>query len=340
MYVYFLKQNKPFLNNMKKVFRIVLYVFGAIILLVTGLLTYVKTALPDVGSAPQITIKATPERIERGRYLSNSVSVCMDCHSTRDWSRFSGPADSTSWGKGGEIFDQKFGFPGIFYSKNITPAALSSWTDGEIYRAITSGVSKDGSALFPVMPHPNYGKMATEDIYSIIAYLRTLAPIENNVPESKPDFPMNFIINTIPSKAEPHAIPDKKAQVAYGKYLLNAAACAECHTKQDNGRKIAGMEFAGGFEFPITGGILRSSNITPDAETGIGDWNEAAFINRFKMYADSLYTPAKVSPTEYNTIMPWMMYAKMTREDLGAIYAYLKTVKPVSNNVEKFTSKK
>jgi len=51
------------------------------------------------------------------------------------------------------------------------------------------------------MPYPNYGRMDKEDIYSMIAYIRSLAPIENEVPESKPDFPMNFIINTIPVKA-------------------------------------------------------------------------------------------------------------------------------------------
>jgi mono/diheme cytochrome c family protein len=325
---------------MKKISRIVLYIFIGVLVLVGGLLTYVKNALPDVGAAPEIKITATPALIERGEYLANSVAVCMDCHSTRDWSNFAGPADTTTWGRGGEIFDQQFGFPGAFYSKNITPAGIGSWTDGEVYRAITSGVSKDGSALFPVMPHPNYGKMATEDIYAIIAYLRTLKPIDNNVPQSVADFPMNFIINTIPAKASPQAIPDTANKVEYGKYLLNAAACSECHTKQEKGQKIPGMELAGGFEFPIATGTVRSSNITPDNETGIGDWSESAFINRFKMYGDSSYTPAKISAGEFNTVMPWIMYASMKREDLAAIYAYLKTVTPVKNNVVKFTTKK
>ncbi|WP_018342319.1 c-type cytochrome [Cytophaga aurantiaca] len=325
---------------MKKILRIVLYIFIGVLVLVTGLLTYVKTALPNVGPAPEIKIASTPALVERGRYLAHSVSACMDCHSTRDWSRFAGPPDTTTWGKGGEAFDQRFGFPGAFYSRNITPAGIGSWTDGEVYRAITSGVSKDGSALFPVMPHPNYGKMATEDIYAIIAYLRTLKPIDNKVAQSIPDFPMNFIINTIPAKATPQAIPDTASKIEYGKYLLNAAACAECHTKQEKGQKIAGMDFAGGFEFPIATGTVRSSNITPDKETGIGDWSETAFINRFKTYADSSYTPAKVSAGEFNTIMPWTMYATMKREDLAAIYAYLQTITPIKNNVVKFTTKK
>lgn len=326
--------------SMKKKLRIVLFIVVGILVLVTGLLSYVKVAFPNVGPAPEIKITSTPALIERGRYLANSVSACMDCHSTRDWSKFAGPPDTTTWGKGGEIFDQKFGFPGAFYSKNITPAGIGTWTDGEVYRAITSGVSKDGSALFPVMPHPNYGKMATEDIYAIIAYLRTLKPINNTVPQSVPDFPMNFIINTIPVKPNPQAIPDTASKIAYGQYLLNAAACAECHTKQSKGQKVPGMDYAGGFEFPIATGVVRSSNITPDKETGIGYWSEEAFINRFKMYADSNYTPATVGPNEFNTIMPWSMYASMKREDLAAIYAYLQTVAPAPNMVVKFTPKK
>ncbi|MGN6646615.1 MAG: c-type cytochrome [Cytophaga sp.] len=325
---------------MKKTFRIIVYVLAAIVVLIAGLLTFVKTALPNVGPVPKLTIKATPEMVQRGKYLANSVNVCMDCHSTRDWSRFAGPADPATWGKGGEAFTQIYGFPGAYYSRNITPAGIGNWTDGEIYRAITSGVSKDGSALFPVMPHPNYGKMATEDVYAIIAYLRTLKPIENNIPPSVSDFPMNFIINTIPKPAAPQAIPDKKDKVEYGRYLLNAAACGECHTKQEKGQKIAGMDFAGGFEFPINTGIVRSSNITSDKETGIGDWSEEAFVNRFKMYADSSYAPHKIESNGFNTTMPWLMYAQITHEDLTAIYAYLQTTTPVKNTVEKFTPKK
>jgi hypothetical protein len=99
------------------------------------------------------------------------------------------------------------------------------------------------------------------------------------------------------------------------------------------------MDYADGFKFPMTGGMVCSANITSDKETGIGDWSEEAFINRFKMYADSSYIPAKVSTTDFNTIMPWMMYATMKREDLAAIYAYLETTTPVKNKVERFTKK-
>lgn len=324
---------------MKKIFRILGYSLLFLIICFTFLLAYLKTELPNVGEAEDIKIEPTPERIARGKYLANCVTVCVDCHSTRDWNKFSGPPVKGTLGKGGETFDQKFGFPGSFYSKNITPAGIGNWTDGELLRAISSGVTKNGKAIFPVMPHANYGRMDKEDLFSIIAYLRTLNPIENNVKDAEPDFPMNIIINTIPRKAHFSVLPSKTNIVAYGAYLFNAAACAECHTKQDKGKPIAGMELAGGFEFPLfSGGVVRSSNITPDKETGIGTWTEEAFIYRFKPYADSSYTPQDIKKGTFNTVMPWSMYGKMKEEDLKAIFAYLKTVKAINNNVTKFSN--
>jgi mono/diheme cytochrome c family protein len=184
--------------------------------LIVGLLAYVKLGLPNVGEAPDITIEATPERIKRGEYLANAVCVCMDCHSQRDWTKFAGPPVEGTWGQGGEIFNQDFGFPGSFVSKNITPFGIKNWTDGEVFRAITTGVNKDGKALFPIMPYMQYGQMDQEDLYSIIAYIRTLKPIEKANEESHPDFPMNFIINTIPTKQATTTRPDKANKIAYG----------------------------------------------------------------------------------------------------------------------------
>ncbi|MDQ5929465.1 MAG: hypothetical protein QG594_1244 [Bacteroidota bacterium] len=310
---------------------------------VTGigiLFLYIGFALPDVGEAPYLKIDKTEARIKRGEYLANSVSVCMDCHSTRDWSQFSGPLVPGTLGKGGEVFNQKMGFPGAFYAKNITPDGIGEWTDGELLRAIASGVSKTGKALFPVMPHPNYGKMDKEDLISIIAYLRTLKTIKNKVPESRPDFPMNFIIKTIPTAATFSKKPKVTDQIKYGGYLFNATSCTDCHSKQEKGTKIAGMELAGGFEFPLpTGGIVRSANITQDKTTGIGNWTEAMFVKRFKIYAAKTYISPKIENGNFNTVMPWKMYANMKTEDLKAIYAYLKTIEPIKNKVVKFSKK-
>jgi hypothetical protein len=113
----------------------------------------------------------------------------------------------------------------------------------------------------------------------------------------------------------------------------------ECHTQVDNGQIIPALAYGGGREFPLPGAAtVRSANITPDPETGIGKWTPEAFVQRFKVYADSSYVPPVVKPGEFNTIMPWMMYATMTEKDLRAIFAYLKTVKPISHAVVKYTA--
>ncbi|HSD13666.1 MAG TPA: c-type cytochrome [Flavobacterium sp.] len=310
-----------------------LFVIAAVLLA----MIYVKTALPNVGDAQVMKVVATPEKIERGRYLANHVTICIDCHSKRDWSKFSGPIVTGTIGMGGELFDQKFGFPGSYYSKNITPSGISGYTDGELYRAITTGVNKDGAAMFPVMPFHNYGKMDPEDIKAIIAYVRTLAPIENKVPESSSDFPMNFIINTIPQKAIPSKRPDPKNTVAYGEYLATASSCIDCHTQFEKGEFVAGAEFAGGREFPFPdGSIVRSANITPHP-SGIGDLSKESFIALFKSREDFSKLQSGIKPGEYNSIMPWTMFGGMKNEDLAAIYDYLKTLKPIEKKVEKFT---
>jgi mono/diheme cytochrome c family protein len=323
---------------MKTFFKIASIVLVILVVIIVGALTYIKAALPNVGDPPDLKVDATAERIARGKYLANSVNVCMDCHSTRDWSKFSGPIKPGTNGKGGERFDHTLGFPGIYFSKNITPAGISRYSDGELFRVITTGVNKEGHAMFPVMPYPYYGKMDEEDIFSIIAYLRTLDPIENAVEPSVSDFPMNFILNTIPAKGEPTKRPDPSDELASGAYLVNAAGCIECHTKAEQGQIDRTMAFAGGRDFQMPdGSIIRSSNITSDIETGIGNYTKEAFIQRFKMYADSAYVAPGVAPGEFNTIMPWTMYATMTTQDLGAIYTYLKTIDPIKNKVVKFT---
>ena len=105
---------------MKKALKVSGIVLLFLLIVVGGLVSYVKVALPNVGDAQVLKINYSQERVERGKYLANNVTVCMDCHSTRDWNKFSGPLMPGTLGKGGELFDQKFGFPGAYYSRNIT----------------------------------------------------------------------------------------------------------------------------------------------------------------------------------------------------------------------------
>ena len=93
--------------------KIGLWILSIIIALIGTSVIYLKFVLPNVGNAPVLNVEMTNERIARGEYLANHVTVCIDCHSTRDWSRFSGPPMPGTFGKGGDVFNQKFGFPGV-----------------------------------------------------------------------------------------------------------------------------------------------------------------------------------------------------------------------------------
>jgi hypothetical protein len=325
---------------MKKLLKFALYAFAAGLLVFSVVILYVLYFLPRV-AVENIKIDSTPERVERGKYLAENVAQCLDCHSTRDWSKFSAPAVPGTEGKGGEVFDRTMGFPGSYYAPNITPFHLKDWSDGEVFRAVTSGVSRDGRALFPIMPYPSYGKMDREDVYAIIAYIRTLAPIENTPPASRSNFPMNIIINTIPSASSFSPKPAPSDTINYGKYLVNAASCAECHTPATRGQIIEEKIFSGGRFFDTQGGTIVSKNITPDRATGIGAWTEKDFITRFKAFEKAEhYAAENLKIGDFNTIMPWSNYAKMTDADLAAMYAYLMSVKPISNKVEKSFIKK
>ena len=145
------------------------------------------------------------------------------------------------------------GFPGSLVSRNITPSALASWSDGEIVRAFTEGVSRDGTPLFPLMPYSMYGRhMAQEDAQAVVAYLRTIPPRTQQIAERHLQFPLPLVVRTMPAKATaPATHPDPSDRIAYGGYLVEIAACAECHTPIDSDHApIPGMRLAGGAGVP------------------------------------------------------------------------------------------
>lgn len=324
---------------MKKILKPLAYLAVIVVIVVFAVISYVLMALPDVGPPENIKVELTPQRIAHGKYLAMNVLQCVDCHSKRDWTKLAAPIDTTALGGGGELFDEAgAGFPGEVYVPNITPYKLAGWTDGELFRAITTGQRKNGDAIFPLMPWPYYSKLDREDIYDVIAYIRSLKPIKADYPKSKLEFPLNIIVHTMPKKAELGSRPDPKDTLKYGAYLVQASACMECHSQDDKGKLLPGLEFAGGRAFKINGGTVRSANITPDEATGIGKWTKEMFVAKFKSFSDR-NTAVSVKPGEFQTIMPWYGYAGMGDNELGAVYTYLRTLKSVNNNVTKFSLK-
>ncbi len=300
---------------------------------------YFVSAYPNVPPAREVTLPSDPESLARGKYLAENVALCTDCHATRDWTKFAGPVDPAKRGQGGERFDRETaGLPGSIHAPNITPFGIGAYTDGELVRAVTTGVARDGRALFPIMPYLNYGRLDESDVHAMLAYVRSLAPIERSVPSRSLDVPLNLIVRTIPQPAAFAPRPLADDRVAYGKYLVTAAACVDCHTPIEQGQRVPDMDFAGGMEFghPTLGYRVRSANITPDATSGIGQWTEQQFVDKFKAFETPDPRPLTDAEQRQQTSMPWSRYGGMTREDIGAIYAYLRTVKPVLHRVDKW----
>ncbi|RPI18056.1 MAG: cytochrome C [Ignavibacteriae bacterium] len=325
---------------MRKFLKIIGILLVVVVVLLTAGYVYLTTALPNVGPPPDLKVNATPQMIERGKYLAVGPAACIDCHSDRDFTKYSGPVVPGTEGKGGQDLGKDFGGDaGFVPARNITSdkeTGIGNWTDGEIYRAITMGVDKHGDPLAPMMPYTAFGTQLDEsDILAIIAYIRTLPPVKNVVPPKKLNFPLSLIVRTIPDKPKFIKLPPAANNIETGKYL--SAACIICHTKMDKGQPDMAKQFAGGNSFPLpSGGYSITSNITPDMETGIGKWTKDEFIKKFKSYATPEGHNIPVKRDEANTVMPWTQFASMTESDLGALYDYLRTIPPINNKIEKF----
>ena len=288
------------------------------------------TWLPRSAPPSAETVEITPARLARGDYLFNAVLGCPVCHSERDFSRFGAPPvpplgggrACAEAGKPLPGLAEAGGLPGTICFRNITPHAsgIGAWSDGEVLRAIREGINRDGNALFPIMPAFIYRNLSDEDTRSVLTYVRSLEPVDNSLPATAVNFPVNWLIRLLPQPVDgPVTHPDAADPVAYGRYLATVARCAFCHSPRDAASRqpIDGLELSGGVAFFGRDGEFYSTNLTPHAN-GLGNLSRAAFIALFRREADP-------SRTELN-LMPWTYFAKLTDADLAAIYAYLQSV--------------
>jgi mono/diheme cytochrome c family protein len=331
---------------MKAFLKIVLGIALLAVVLLGGGVSWLALRRPAQQPPLARRIEATPQRVARGEYLVHHVADCVGCHSDHHLDRFGFPVKAGTIGQGGFPFTKELGLPGVVCAQNITPdreTGIGSWTDGEILRAIREGVDRNGDALFPMMPYTDYHDMSDEDAKSVVTYLRTLTPVKNSVPKKQIDFPVNLFVKFAPKPVTaPKATPDDaKDHHAYGQYLVTIGGCVECHTPHDDkGQRLAGQEFSGGWEMRGPWGRVRTANLTPHPATFVGRSTKAEFIGRFKSFAGFNETTAPKAGPGSNTVMPWLAFAGMTDQDLGAIYDYLRTVKPVQNAVVTFPDRK
>lgn len=269
----------------------------------------------------------TPARLERGRYLVENVADCFGCHSDVDWKNTGLPRPGTEGG-GGLVPDEQIPFK--VYAPNISPdpdTGAGTWTDEQFERALRQGIGRDDRPLFPFMPYFFFRNLSNEDLASIIVYIRSIPAVRNKVPRTEWPEDLKQIYEPLPPLTTPMPQPDFSNLVKRGEYLVTIAGCAGCHTPVDEKlMPLPGMEFAGGAPLHGPWGRVASANITPDP-SGISYYDEVFFLKTIRS--------GRVGGVrELNHIMPWKHFRHMTDEDLKAIFAYLRTLKPVKHRVD------
>jgi mono/diheme cytochrome c family protein len=315
---------------MKRLGRVVLIAVVAVVVLLAAAITFTIGWRPFLGpKARALTgrkFESTPQRLARGHYLVTSIG-CFFCHSEHDWTKRAQPILPGREGVGELV--PFLDLPGRVIAPNLTPdpqTGAGDWTDDQLAHAIREGIGHDGRALFPMMPYERYQHMSDEDLASVIVYLRSLPPVHHELPATALIFPVKYLIRSAPQPVTaPVRGPDPSDRLAWGKYMVTIAGCEDCHTPNNHGQEIPGMSFAGGMVLKTARSQAAAANITQDA-SGIPYYDEAVFLKVMRT--------GYVGARELSPIMPFNVYGNMTDDDLKAIFAYLRTVKPVRHVVD------
>lgn len=251
-------------------------------------------------------------RVERGRYLTESIVACGNCHTPQGPD---GPLPGMALAGGLKIEEKPF----TAYGSNITPdkaTGIGRWTDAQIIAAIREGRRPDGSLIGPPMPIGLYRGLSDSDVRAIVAYLRTVKPVRNKVQKSEYRMPLPPSYG--PPVGKVRDVP-KTDRVAYGRYLAGPAGhCIECHSPPGpNGAPdLEGKLGAGGFSFSGPWGVSVSTNITP---AGLGRYSDADLKK-------VITTGIRPDGTRLKPPMGVSYYARMRAGDLEALVAYLRTL--------------
>lgn len=301
-----------------------------ICLLLAAAITFTIGWRPFIGPRARATtnrqFERTPERLARGRYLVVGLAGCESCHTPKDWKTHGAP-NLPGMELAGQVLSVP-ALPGRIVAPDLTPdpeTGAASWTDDQIARAIREGIGHDGRTIFPMMPYSAYRTLSDEDLASIVVYVRSVAPVHNPLPPTKVNFPVNYLIRTVPQPlTHPVNGPGPQASpVERGKYMVGIG-CG-CHVPSDQKGPIRGLEYGGGEVLTGPWGSVTSANITPDA-SGIGYFDEAMFIQALRT--------GYVKARELSSVMPFGEFTNLTDDDLKAIFAYLRTLPPVRHRVD------
>jgi mono/diheme cytochrome c family protein len=292
--------------------RIALAILVLAALAAAGFYFLLPGTLPAVKSVPK---KASNDVISRGEYLAR-VGDCIACHTNPNGKTFAG----------GRAMATPFG---NLYVPNITPddeTGIGRWNSAEFYRMLHTGVSRDGTLLYPAMPFTSYTQVTKEDSDAIFSYLMSIPPVKQKNREHDLRFPFNnrellvgwrslyFKEGTFTPE------PDKSVEWNRGAYLVKGLGhCSMCHTAIN---ALGGSSDSKAFE----GGMIPNQNwyapsLTSNREAGLGNWE-------IKEITDLLQTGVSHRGTVYGP-MAEVVYNSLqyvTDEDIKAMAVYLKAL--------------
>ncbi len=267
---------------------------------------------------------ADAQQIAKGQYIFSLAGGCA-CHTQPKGIPYAG--------------GRSFPIPlGTVYSTNITQdkeTGLGNWTDEQIRDAIVKGLRPDGSRIVPVMPYEAYSGMAADDLAALIAYLRTLKPVKKATPQIKTWAPflrglaVPLWLRFFGRFSQPASTAPQNS-VERGRYLVeHVSLCGDCHTQRNFiGVSNRALYLAGADE---KHGPLGEQvpNITPDNETGIGEWKRDDIT-------ELLLTGNKPDGDTVEGLMAEVIehgFRNMTKQDTLALADYLKSIPAIKNKV-------
>jgi mono/diheme cytochrome c family protein len=265
--------------------------------------------------------------LERGSYLVNAVMACDSCHTPRrpDGSyvmekRFSG---------GSQTWDERtFKVKGA----NITPdpdSGIGTWSERDIQRALIEGVRPDHARLgavplVPQMPFNFYKILLPRDVEAVAAYVRSIAPVRNEVPS--PDYRAPTEVILIPGAERPIEEAALSDPIKRGFYLTTIAHCMECHARRPDGvYDFKNWLGKGGREMTGPFGSVTIRNITSHPTAGIGAWTDDEIKRALTQGVARDGRHFKPPMARH------VFYSRMTQDDLDSVVAYLRTLPPLES---------
>jgi mono/diheme cytochrome c family protein len=262
---------------------------------------------------------AAQTQLERGDYLVNAVMGCDGCHTPR------GPAGfdmSKRFSGGSQVWDE----PAYWVKgSNISSDAetgIGKWSADDLKRLLTDGMRPTGVPVAPQMPFAFYKILTPRDLDAVVTYVRSLAPVRNEVPP--PVYKAEMHAPGIPDGDKPMPEEAFADPVKRGFYLATIAHCMECHARKPDGtqdhRNWLGK---GGHEMKGPFGSVTVRNITSHKTAGIGGWTNDEIKKALTQGVGRDGRAFKLPMARH------IYYSRLTEADLNAIVAWVRTLPPL-----------